>query len=68
MANRLNWANVDQDLLDLINEESLRTGQTKSETIQKYVRLGYESSLDCVKVDGASPEPVELVPGMTFYP
>jgi len=51
----------------LINEESLRTGQTKSETIQKYVRLGYQASLDCVKVDGAA-EPVELVPGMTFYP
>jgi len=67
MANRLNWTGVDQDLLDLINEESLRTGQTKSETIQKYVRLGYQASLDCVKVDGAA-EPVELVPGMTFYP
>ena len=58
----------DKTLLKLLQDERDRDGVSMSDVISKYVRLGLEASLDCVKVDGAEPEPVELVPGMTFYP
>ncbi len=55
----------DKTLLKLLQDERDRDGVSMSDVISKYVHLGLEAGKS---EESDSPEPVELVPGMTFYP